>query len=106
MVHTPQQHSAGEFAWPWTAAWSGTDVHRGTPVVPQVYHSNLKLGGPQVMGANGVSNYVVSDDAEGMAAFLRWLSFTPAHCGGPVPIVPTSDPGDSPNGKICHGEHV
>lgn len=32
----------------------------------QVYTSHMQLGGPRVMGVNGVSHHVVSDDLEGV----------------------------------------
>lgn len=43
----------------------------------EVYQSNLQLGGPQVMYANGVSHRVVKDDLEGVQEILQWLSFVP-----------------------------
>ncbi|CAG9465063.1 unnamed protein product [Pedinophyceae sp. YPF-701] len=60
----------------------------------EVYASNLQLGGPKVMGANGVSNLVVADDFHGCLSFLTWLSFVPAVKGGPLPITsgPNADP--------------
>lgn len=38
----------------------------------QVYTSHMQLGGPRVMGVNGVSHHVVPDDLEGVKAILRW----------------------------------
>ena len=51
-----------------------------------VYASNLQLGGPHVMHANGVSHNTVGNDFEGVAAILAWLSYIPAHVGAPLPI--------------------
>jgi hypothetical protein len=58
----------------------------------QVYTSNMQLGGPSVMGVNGVSHYVVEDDLEGIKAILRWLSYAPPQVGAEPPQLPTSDP--------------
>ena len=59
----------------------------------QVYDSNLQLGGPKIMGTNGVSNHVVGDDVRGVITFLKWLSFVPCQAGAAPLPVPTSDPG-------------
>lgn len=37
----------------------------------EVYTSHMQLGGPKVMGANGVSHHVVPDDLEGVKAIIR-----------------------------------
>lgn len=58
----------------------------------EVYSSQAQLGGPRIMGTNGVSHQVVSDDLEGAAAVLKWLAFVPSHVGGLPPSVLTSDP--------------
>ncbi|PSC75189.1 acetyl-carboxylase 1-like [Micractinium conductrix] len=57
-----------------------------------VYTSHMQLGGPKVMGANGVSHHIVEDDLAGAAAVLRWLSYTPARFGEPALPLPTADP--------------
>ena len=57
----------------------------------QVYSSNAQIGGPKVMHNNGVSHQVVTDDVEGCAAILKWLSYVPAKRGASLPIFPTSD---------------
>jgi acetyl-CoA carboxylase/biotin carboxylase 1 len=44
----------------------------------EVYTSNNQIGGPKVMGHNGVSQQVVSDDASGMTKVLQWLDYMPA----------------------------
>jgi len=59
-----------------------------------VYSSHMQLGGPRVMGANGVSHHVVADDLEGVAAVLTWLSYVPPVLGGAPPLLPGSDPAD------------
>lgn len=41
----------------------------------EVYTSNLQIGGPQIMAANGVSHLVVRNDLEGAQAIIRWLSY-------------------------------
>ncbi len=65
---------------------------------PQVYTSHMQLGGPRVMGVNGVSHHVVDDDLEGVKTILRWLSYTPAQLGAEPPRLPSADPGERPVG--------
>jgi acetyl-CoA carboxylase/biotin carboxylase 1 len=43
----------------------------------EVYASNLQIGGPQIMAANGVSHLVVKTDLEGIQEIVRWLDFVP-----------------------------
>merc|ERR1711871_1230772 len=60
-----------------------------------VYTSNQQLGGPEIMYSNGVSHMTVSNDIEGVAAMLRWLSFVPAARGLPcIPLPIVDDPVD------------
>lgn len=40
-----------------------------------VYVSQDQLGGPAIMGPNGVSHEIVSSDQAGVASMLRWLSY-------------------------------
>eukprot|EP00850_Spirogloea_muscicola_P013374 SM000090S24336 [mRNA] locus=s90:291408:309581:- [translate_table: standard] len=56
----------------------------------EVYSS--QLGGPRIMTASGT----VADDFEGVLAILRWLSYVPAKTGGPLPVLPSTDPCDRP----------
>lgn len=65
-------------------------------VAPQVYSSQMQLGGPRVMGENGVSHYIVNDDLEGVKVILRWLSYCPPQLGAEPPLLPTNDPVDRP----------
>ncbi|KAF6175732.1 hypothetical protein GIB67_022734 [Kingdonia uniflora] len=58
----------------------------------EVYSSHMQLGGPKIMGTNGVVHLTVSDDLEGVSAILKWLSYVPPFVGGPLPILPPSDP--------------
>lgn len=58
----------------------------------EVYTSHMQLGGPKVMGANGVSHHVVEDDLAGVLCMLRWLSYTAARTGEAPPRLPSSDP--------------
>lgn len=58
----------------------------------QVYTSQMQLGGPRVMGHNGVSHHVVRDDLEGVATVLKLLAFVPADLAGDPPLLPSSDP--------------
>eukprot|EP00803_Ostreobium_quekettii_P003946 evm.model.scf_1945.1 EVM.evm.TU.scf_1945.1 scf_1945:1899-19188(+) len=58
----------------------------------EVYTSHMQLGGPRVMGVNGVSHHIVDDDLEGAKVVLRWLSYAPPVLGGsPLPL-PSADP--------------
>ena len=57
-----------------------------------IYTSQLQLGGPAVMAANGVSHNVVADDLQGVAAVLQWLSYVPTHAGSQVPQPPQRGP--------------
>jgi acetyl-CoA carboxylase / biotin carboxylase 1 len=72
-----------------------------------VYSSQLQLGGPRVMGANGVSHHIVASDFDGVQATLRWLSFLPPQLrswAGSVPaaVAPAvhGDPVDRPVGYL------
>ena len=60
----------------------------------EVYSSQIQLGGPRVMGVNGVSHHVVSDDLQGVKTILKWLSYTPRLLGGWPGRCPTADPVD------------
>jgi len=60
----------------------------------EVYSSHMQLGGPKVMGVNGVAHHVVGDDLEGVAAVLTWLSYVPPVLGGAPPLLASSDPAD------------
>jgi len=51
-----------------------------------VYSSNLQLGGPGIMFANGVSHACVRNDLEGVAAMLLWLSYIPERRGAQLPV--------------------
>ncbi|KAG2488653.1 hypothetical protein HYH03_012820 [Edaphochlamys debaryana] len=62
----------------------------------QVYTSHMQLGGPRVMGFNGVSHHVVADDLEGVTTVLRLLSYAPAATGVAPQPLPTADPVDRP----------
>jgi acetyl-CoA carboxylase/biotin carboxylase 1 len=44
----------------------------------EVYTSQDQLGGPQVMGPNGVTHEVVSDDRAGAQSIVDWLEYVPA----------------------------
>ena len=52
----------------------------------EVYTSNAQIGGPRVMGANGVSHLIVQDDVRGVRSILRWLSFVPKRKGHALPF--------------------
>ena len=42
----------------------------------EVYTSNAQIGGPRVMGSNGVSHLIVPDDVRGVSSILRWRGST------------------------------
>ncbi len=56
-----------------------------------VYSSHMQLGGPRVMGTNGVSHHIVADDLEGCApAAQMWLQ---RGCkGGHFPVLDLNQP--------------
>ena len=56
-----------------------------------IYNSNLQIGGPQIMHANGVTHRVVKDDLQGVSEILDWLSFVPFRVGTSLPILVTGD---------------
>lgn len=58
----------------------------------QVYTSHMQLGGPRVMGNNGVSHFVVEDDLQGVTCILQWLSFMPPCIGAQPLALPLNDP--------------
>lgn len=58
----------------------------------EVYSSQMQLGGPKIMGVNGVTHLIVGDDLEGVSAILKWLSYVPPYVGGPLPCIKPSDP--------------
>ncbi|KAI3706157.1 hypothetical protein L1987_76415 [Smallanthus sonchifolius] len=62
----------------------------------EVYSSQMQLGGPKIMGTNGVVHLTVSDDLEGVLSILNWLSFVPPYVGGPLPVLAPVDPVDRP----------
>lgn len=57
----------------------------------EVYTSHMQLGGPKIMGTNGVSHHIVHDDLEGVTKVLEWISFIPSRTGETIPKLPTSD---------------
>ena len=59
-----------------------------------VYTSHLQLGGPRVMGYNGVTHVTVPDDLAGARTVLEWLGYVPDVLGGETPAVlePVVDP--------------
>jgi len=60
----------------------------------EVYTSNVQLGGPQIMYANGVSHLAVHDELQGIYNILRWLSFIPSKANDKLPIIHSFDPID------------
>lgn len=59
-----------------------------------VYSSNRELGGPHIMGPNGVSHHIVNDEGEACRNVLHWLAGVPIKRGQPSPILQTEDPID------------
>jgi acetyl-CoA carboxylase / biotin carboxylase 1 len=62
----------------------------------EVYTSNVQLGGPQIMYANGVSHLAVHDELQGISNILRWVSFIPIKANARLPIIRSFDPIDRP----------
>ena len=52
-----------------------------------VYSTNDQLGGPAIMGPNGVSHTLVDDHLSAIAEALDWLSFVPDVKGNPPPVL-------------------
>ena len=40
-----------------------------------LYKTNLQIGGPNIMGNNGISHKIVNTDAEGINELLKWISY-------------------------------
>ncbi|MEA3559491.1 MAG: carboxyl transferase domain-containing protein, partial [Candidatus Thermoplasmatota archaeon] len=59
-----------------------------------VYSSNRELGGPHIMGPNGVSHHIVDDESKACKTVLSWLAGVPIKRGYPSPVQETSDPID------------
>ena len=57
----------------------------------EVYTSHMQLGGPKIMGNNGVSHHIVRDDLEGVFRALEWISYIPCRTGEQVPRLLTAD---------------
>lgn len=55
-----------------------------------VYSSQLQIGGPRVMAANGVSQLTVPDDLSGVRALLQWLAFAPRVVGASAGVAAMS----------------
>lgn len=56
-------------------------LHTRTRIKPTRSCVRTQLGGPRVMGVNGVSHHLVADDLEGAATMLRLLAFCPPELG-------------------------
>lgn len=69
-----------------------------------VYSTNRELGGPHIMGPNGVSHHIVDDESHACRKVLSWLSGVPVKKGTPSPIMLTSDPIDRDVSKILLGK--
>ena len=64
-----------------------------------VYASNDQLGGPAIMGPNGVTHLCVQNDREAVEAALRWLAYVPRtnrDLPAPQPLAPAIDSVDRP----------
>ncbi len=57
-----------------------------------VYSSNRELGGPHIMGPNGVSHHIVDDEGHACKNVLSWLAGVPIQRGSPSPVQETTDP--------------
>ena len=52
-----------------------------------VYLSNLQIGGPQIMTANGISHRTVTNDSDGVREILHWLSYVPVRDGSAIDLI-------------------
>ena len=69
----------------------------------EVYASNLQIGGPQIMAANGVSHQVVRTDLEGVQAIVQWLDFVvPQDASLPVTPSLSATCDDNPERPIAY----
>mmetsp|Transcript_29227 Transcript_29227/g.75274 ORF Transcript_29227/g.75274 Transcript_29227/m.75274 type:complete len:927 (-) Transcript_29227:436-3216(-) len=59
-----------------------------------VYESNSQLGGPEVMGSNGVSHLLVDSDLDAVRSMISWIAFVPSIVGAALPLLPITDPID------------
>ena len=69
-----------------------------------VYSSNRELGGPHIMGPNGVSHHIVDDESQACKSVLSWLAGVPIKRGYPSPVQETTDPIDRDISKILLGQ--
>lgn len=56
-----------------------------------VYLSNLQIGGPQIMAANGISHRTVTNDFEGVREILNWLAYVPSQEGSALDFIVPDD---------------
>ena len=70
-------------ALPYVASWKALNTLMGR----EVYTSNEQLGGPGVMGSNGVSHLLVDSHVGAISSALRWLSYVPRSRGSYLPVV-------------------
>lgn len=61
-----------------------------------VYLSNLQIGGPQIMAANGVSHRTVTNDSDGVREILHWLSYIPVNGGNALDLIIPAEMLDDP----------
>lgn len=57
----------------------------------EVYLSNLQIGGPQIMAANGISHRTVTNDFDGVREILKWISYVPSHSGSALDFITPTD---------------
>lgn len=58
----------------------------------KIFTSNRELGGPDIMGPNGISHRIVEDEREACAHVVSWLRGLPPRLGEPAPVHRTDDP--------------
>ena len=66
----------------------------------EVYVSQDRLGGPQIMLPNGVAHQLASDDQDGVEKILKWLSYVPYSASSLPSFAPSADPVDRPIGFL------
>jgi len=58
----------------------------------KIFSSNRELGGPGIMGPNGISHRIVEDEREASGYVISWLRGIPPKMGLSLPVALTDDP--------------
>ena len=66
-----------------------------------VYLSNVQIGGPQIMAANGVTHRTVANDFDGIREIFHWLSFVPVAGGSVIEMMQSAPSLTDPIERAC-----